>query len=167
MIELERIRAGITVLVLGAIYWFALEARWSKSSGTNGFRKYPMPKLLALLFATVIPLLLYGAFANIILNHGEIWVSALLILSSVFCFYFMPATILCSPQKLISIRWFGLKKATLEWRDVISVYRNPEDNSIIVRDKYDHTIVHSTYNVGRTEFIDQINSLPYEFSRRF
>ena len=53
----------------------------------------------------------------------------------------------------------------MNWADVVSVYKNPEDNSLIIRDKSNRTIVHTMYNVGREELIHQISELPYGFAK--
>jgi len=54
----------------------------------------------------------------------------------------------------------------MNWADVVSVYNNPEDNSLTIRDKSNRTIVHTMYNVGRAEFIRQISELPYGFAKQ-
>jgi len=45
----------------------------------------------------------------------------------------------------------------MSWTDVIGVYSDLRDNSIVVTDKFNRTIVHTMYNVDRTGFINQIN----------
>ena len=157
--------AALIVLAIGGIHRFAFEARWAKPRTKNGYTEYPMPRSLKLLFSVVIPLLIYGSIANLLNRDGEKWVSILLIAIVFFCLYFTPATIICSSDRLISIKWYGIKKVSLNWSDVISVYLNPEDNSITIRDKFDRTIVHTTYNVGRADFIGQITRLPYEIAK--
>jgi hypothetical protein len=157
--------AVLTVLAIGAIHWFALEARWAKPRISNGYTEYPMPKGLKLAFLVGVPLLIYGAVANLLRPDGEKWVSILLIAGALFCLYFTPATILCSRDRLVSIRWYGIRKVSMNWADVVSVYKNPEDNSITIRDQSNRTIVHTMYNVGRTEFIHQISELPYGFPK--
>jgi hypothetical protein len=157
--------AVLTVLTIGAINWFALEARWVKPRTSHGYTEYPMPGALKLIFSLIVPLLLYGAIANLLSPHGEKWVSVLLIALALFCLYFTPATILCSQDRLVSIKWYGIRKVSMNWADVVSVYKNPEDNSLTIRDQSNRTIVHTMYNVGRTEFIHQISELPYGFAR--
>jgi len=148
------------ILAVGAIHWFALEAQWATSKVKNGYREYGIPTGLKMLFRIVNPLLIYGAISNVLNNTGEKWVSVVLLVLVSFFIYFMPPTIRCSSEQLISIKWFGIRKTAMKWADVISVYSNPEDNSIIVRDKFDRTIVHTMYNVDRGGFLEQINSLP-------
>jgi hypothetical protein len=157
--------AVLTVIAISAIHWFALEARWVKPKISNGYTEYPMPRGLKLLFSVVVPLLVYGAVANLLSPDGEKWVSILLIALALFCLYFTPATILCSRDQLVSVKWYGIRKVSMNWADVVSVYKNPEDNSITIRDQSNHTILHTMYNVGRTEFIHQISELPYGFAR--
>jgi hypothetical protein len=157
--------AVLTLLSIGALNWFALEARWAKPKAKEGYIEYSIPFGLKLVFSTVVPLLIYGALANIVDQHGEQWVSLLLVAIALFCAYFTPATILCSSERLISVKWYGIKKIAMNWSEVVSVYRDPQDDSIVVRDKLDRTIVHSMYNVGRVEFIEQITSLGYPFAR--
>ncbi|SRR6266436_6003888 len=158
--------AVLTVLAISAIHWFALEARWVKPRISNGYTEYPMPRGLKLLFSVVVPLLVYGAAANLLSPDGEKWVSILLIALALFCLYFTPATILCSRDQLVSIKWYGIRKLSMNWADVVSVYNNPEDNSLTIRDKSNRTIVHTMYNVGRAEFIRQISELPYGFAKQ-
>lgn len=66
---------------------------------------------------------------------------------------------------LISIGWYGLKKTSIKWSDVISVYLDRSKNSLVIRDKYDRTIEHTTYNIGRADLLRQISELPFSFSR--
>ncbi len=134
--------AVLTVLAISAIHWFALEARWVKPRISNGYTEYPMPRGLKLLFSVVVPLLVYGAAANLLSPDGEKWV------------------------QLVSIKWYGIRKLSMNWADVVSVYNNPEDNSLTIRDKSNRTIVHTMYNVGRAEFIRQISELPYGFAKQ-
>ena len=157
--------AIVKLLSISAIQWFASEAKWAKPGAKEGYTEYPMPLGLKLMFSIVVPLLFYGALDNAFRQHGETWVSILLVCIALFCLYFTPATILCSSDRLISVKWYGLRKTTMNWSDVISVYRNPEDDSIVVRDKSNRTIVHSAYNVGRAEFISQITNLGYSFAK--
>ena len=153
------------LLAIGAINWFSLQARWARPRTHDGYTEYPIPTALRLLLSIAISFLIYGSIANVLNHDGERWVSVLLIGVALFCLYFTPPTILCSRNQLVSIKWYGIKKVSVNWPDVISVYLNPEDNSITVRDKFDHTIVHTKYNAGRSQFIDQISGLPYGFAR--
>lgn len=157
--------AIVAVLSIGAVHWFAFEARWAKPKARDGYTEYSIPVGLKLVLAIVVPLLIYGALDNALRQHGETWVSILLLVIALFCAYFTPATILCSSDRLISVKLYGIKRVTMNWPDVISVYRTPEDNSVVVRDQSNHTIVHSAYNVGRAEFIRQVTSLEYPFAR--
>ena len=157
--------AILTVLSIGAVNWFAFEARWAKPKARDGYTEYSIPFGLKLVFLIVVPLLIYGALDNALCQHGETWVSVMLLGIALFCAYFTPATILCSSNRLISLKWYGIKKITMNWSDVISVYRDPQDNSVVVRDKSNRTIVHSAYNVGRAEFVRQATSLEYPFAR--
>ena len=147
-------------LAVGAIHWFALEAQWATSKTKNEYREYGIPAGLKLVFCIVNPLLIYGAIVNALKHGGEKWVSILLLIVVFFGIYFIPPTILLSSEKLISIKLFGIKKTSMKWADVTSVYSNPEDNSIIVRDMFDRTIVHTMYNVDRVGFLEELNSLP-------
>ena len=124
-----------------------------------------MPSGLKLLFSVAVPVLLYRAVANLLSPVGAKWVSLLLVVLALFCLYFTPAIILCSRDRLVSIKWYGIRKVSMNWADVVSVYKNPEDNSLTIRDQSNRTIVHTMYNVGRTEFIQQISELPYSFAR--
>ena len=125
-----------------------------------------MPKGLKLVFSIVPPLMVYGAAANLLRPDSEKWVSILLLLLALFCLYFAPATVFCSRDELVSLRWYGIRKISMNWADVVSAYNNPEDNSLTIRDKSNRTIVHTMYNVGRADFIRQISELPYGFARR-
>ena len=124
-----------------------------------------MPKALKLLFVIVIPTMLYGSITTLLSSDGKLWVCILLLLIAIFCLIFAPATILCCSDKLISISLYGLRKVSLNWADVISAYFDPKDNSITIRDKFDHTVVHTAYNVGRADFIEQLRNLPYNFAK--
>lgn len=157
--------AIFAVVSIGALHWFAFEARWAKPKARDGYTEYSIPLGLKLLTAIIGPLLIYGALDNALYQHGEKWVSALLLAIALFCAYFTPATILCSSDRLISVKLYGIKRVTMHWPDVISVYLNPEDNSVVVRDRSNRTIVHSAYNVGRAEFVRQVTSLEYPFAR--
>jgi hypothetical protein len=147
------------ILSIGAIHWFAAEALWEKSKTRNLYKEYPIPLGLRLLFAVIIPLFIYGSIDNI-RRGGRIWTSALLLAFVLFWTFFTPPKILFSAERIVSIKWYGFKKTTINWRDVIGVFSNPGDNSIVIRDKLDHTIVHTRYNIDRTGFLEQINSLP-------
>lgn len=157
--------AIFTILAISAVHWYALEARWAGPEARNGYTEYPIPIGLRLLLTIVSPVLLYGAVANLFRPHGEKWVSILLAGIAFFCLYFTPATLLCSSDRLISIRFYGVKKISMKWADVTSVYLDRESNSITVRDKLNRTVIHTAYNVGREEFITQLRSLPYSFPR--
>lgn len=155
----------VILLAVGAINWFSLQARWARPRTRDGYTEYPIPRALTLVLSFAISSLIYGSIANILKPGGERWVSVLLISFALFCAYFTPATILCSRERLISIKWYGIKRVSIDWPDVISAYLNPQDNSITVRDKFDRTIVHTSYNVGRSQFIEQVSNLPYGFAR--
>ena len=161
-VHIRGISSGVLILLaIGAIHWFALEARWAKPRSMHGYTEYPMPLGLEVVFSAAIPLLLYGSIENWLRPHSEKWVSMLLATMALFCLYFAPPTILCSPERLVSIRWYGIKKVSMKWSDVSSVYLNPEDNSVIIRDERGQTIIHTAYNIGRSQFLSQISvSLP-------
>jgi len=126
----------------------------------NGCKEYSIPIGMKLLFSIAIPGMLYGSIVNFVTKPEERWVSMLLIAMAAFCAYFLPATILFSTEQIISIRWYGIKRTTMDWHDVTVVYFDPAQNSIVVRDKFENTIMHTTYNVDRSGFIEQIESLP-------
>ncbi len=147
---------AVLVLVLGSIHWFMLEAKWAGPKSKRGYTVYSLPIGLKVLFSAVIPLLFYGSVDNLWNQHGEWWVSLTLITLGVFIFAFVPPTILCSPEKLVSVRWLGIRKVSINWPDVVSMFFNPEDNSITIVDKADRSIEHTAYNVGRSQFLDQI-----------
>jgi hypothetical protein len=157
--------AIIVLATIGAINWFSLQARWARPRNRDGYTEYPVPAALRLLLSIAISCLIYGSIANFLNRGSERWVSLLLIGLALFCLYFTPPTIVCSREQLVSIKWYGIKKITMNWSEVISVYLNPQDNSITVRDKLGHTIVHTNYNVGRPQFIEQVAGLPYGFAR--
>lgn len=153
--------SGLTIaLALGAIHWFAIESQVAKARNKNGYQEYPIASGLKFLTIALYPMLIYGTVENYLTPGSDKWISGLLIVALFFCIYFLPATIVCSSEYLISIRWYGLRKTSMNWSDVIGVFSNPEDNSIIVRDKFDRTIVHTMYNIDRPGFVSQIKSLP-------
>src|ERR1700722_15650571 len=133
----------VIVLVLGSIHWFMLEARWARPRSKNGYPVYSLPLGLKLLFCTAIPVLVYGAIDNLRQTNSELWVSISLVALDIFIFAFIPPTILCSQQQLISIKWCGIKKVSMNWPDVVSMYLSPEDNSVRVIDKVGRSVVHT------------------------
>ena len=131
----------------------------------NGYARYPMAPGLRVVVAGAIPLMICGCFANLYSKEGESWVSLLLIGTAAFCVYNMPPTILCSQDRVISLEWYGARKISIEWRDVISVWRNPENDSITITSNSGLVITYTRFNVGRREFLDQISKLPFQFAR--
>src|SRR5215469_594112 len=159
------LEAILTGLVIGAGYWFAIEARWAKPETNKGYTEYPLPKGLKFLVSASVSVFLYGAISNLLRPGRETWVSVLLMAQALFCLYFTPATIFCSRERLVSVRWYGIKRVSMNWADVVSVYKDPADNSLTVTDKFNHRIVHTMFNVGRAEFLREISELPYNFAR--
>jgi len=157
--------ALLIFLVLLAVHWFALDARFSVPRTSNSYTKYPMSFGMKFLFSCSVPLLVYGAIANFYSKAGETWVSILLLSIAAFCAYNMPPTILCSQDRVISVQWYGAKKTSVEWSDVISVWRNPEDDSITITGKSGERIIYTRFNVGRAQFLNQISDLPFRFAR--
>lgn len=153
--------SAITIVIsLGAIHWFIVESVWTKSKLKNGFRIYSAPKGLKALYFIALPMFVYGAVVNWFENPSEKWVSVILLLIVVMAGYFFPSTILVSRERVVSIRWFGLKKVEMKSNDIDAIYSNPEDRSIIVQDKSQKRIVHTIFNIDREGFIAELRALP-------
>lgn len=153
--------SAVTIVIsLGAIHWFIVESVWTKSKLKNGYRVYSTPKGLKALYFVTLPMFLYGAIANWIENPSEKWVSVILLVLVVMAGYFFPSTILLSREKVVSIRWFGLKRVEIKSNDIDAIYSSPEDRSIIVQDKTQKRIIHTIFNVDREGFIAELRALP-------
>jgi hypothetical protein len=158
------VRASFATIIISvtAINWFALESLWTKSKVRDGYRVFAAPTGLKSLYFIGIPAFIYGAIVSYFGNPNEKWVSALLLIFAVWSGCFLPATILVSREKVMSLRWFGLQKTQMSWNDVEAVYSNPEENSIIVQDKNQNRIVHTIFNIDREGFIEQVKMLPHD-----
>jgi hypothetical protein len=153
--------SAITIVIsLGAIHWFIVESVWTKSKLKNGYRIYSAPKGLKALYFISLPMFVYGAIVNWIENPSEKWVSGILLAIVVMGGYFFPSTILLSRDRVVSIRWFGLKRVEMNSNDIDAIYSSPEDRSIIVQDKRQKQIVHTIFNVDRESFIAELRALP-------
>jgi hypothetical protein len=154
-------------LAVGAIHWFGFQARWARPRVRGECTEYSISLSLRLVLLAGISLLVYGSISNAMSERGEKWVSLLLAGVAFFCFYFTPPTIVDSQDAIASMKWFGIGRVSMAWSEVVSVYLDPESNSLIIRDKRDRTIEHTTYNVGRGDLVRKISELPYDFARQF
>jgi hypothetical protein len=147
------------VVSIGVINWLVFESILTKSRSKNGYKVYSAPMGLKILSFVAIPLFIYGAIANNVRNPAERWISAILLLFAILGIAFFPATILLSPEKVVSIFWFGLRRVKMQWSEVEAIYSNPENRSIIIQDKNQHRIVHTVLNVDRAGFIAELRKI--------
>ena len=146
------------IIAILAVNWFVLESLWTKSQVKNGFSIYSIPVGLKLLRLVIVPAFIYGACVNWIDNPAEKWVSVLLVLFAVAAICFLPSTILLSRDRVISIKWLGLRKTQILLRKGVTVYADPRDNTIVVQDEQGKRIVHTIYNVDRDRFVEQLRA---------
>jgi hypothetical protein len=146
------------IIVILAVNWFVLESLWTKSKVKNGFNIYSVPMGLKLLLFVTVPTLIYGACVNWINKPAEKWVSVLLVIIALGLVYFLPSTILLSRDRAISIRWLGLNKTQMLFREGVTVYADPKDNTIVIQDERGKRIVHTIYNVDRAGFVEQLKA---------
>lgn len=152
---------AITILVsITAINWFAVESAWTKSKVKNGYKVYSAPRGLKGLSFVGISAFIYGAIVNFCQNPNERWVSGILVVFAALAAYLFPATILLSQDKVIAVKWMGIRKIEMKWDDVDCVYSIPEESSIVIQDKNQNRIVHTIYNIDRAGLIEQVQTLP-------
>lgn len=159
---------SITTIIVSvaAIHWFVFESIWTKSRIKDGYRVFSASWGLKILFFVGIPFFLYGAIVNFFENPHERWVSIILLTFAILGVLFVPTTILLSRERVVSVRWFGLRRIELNWNDVDAIYSDPEKRSIIIEDKNQRRIVHTMLNVNHEGFLDELRLLSTAVSKK-
>lgn len=149
------------MLSIVAVYWFAIEAAWTKSKHKGGKHVYPAPFGFKVLNLLVTPMLIYGATRVLVQHSADWWVSSALLGMVALIVFAFPATLIVSTEGITSVKLFGLRKKCIRWNDVEAVFENPEDNSLVIRDRAHDQIVHTIYHVDRAGFASDVESFSH------